>query len=141
MLLAARQGIQESNNINKPLIMAVTVLTSFDTAALNNINITASLEQQVLKLADLTVAANLDGVVCSGLEVKLIKNKYNNKLKILTPGIRLASTKSHDQKRIMTPKEALMTGSDYLVIGRAITESGQPKIIIENIINSLSSDK
>lgn len=141
MLQAAKEGISEVPHA-KTKVMGVTVLTSFDENNLKSIGISNSLRDQVIILADLAVKARLDGIVCSAHEVSLIKSKFENQLEILTPGIRLDSNKNntahHDQKRVMTPNEALAAGSNYLVIGRAITQSPDPAKTLEEIYNGLN---
>jgi orotidine-5'-phosphate decarboxylase len=120
---------------DKPLLIAVTVLTSMDQQQLTAIGIDSTPEQQVLKLAKLSYESGLDGVVCSAQESRLLKSnfskpnsKYNNtkNFKLITPGIRPEGSTRGDQIRVMTPKEAIQAGSDYLVIGRPITQSADP---------------
>lgn len=139
MLLAAKKGV-ESQNLKSPLIMGVTVLTSIEEKILPTIGINSKLDDQVLLLTDLAAKAQLDGVVCSALEVELIRAKYYNQLKLLTPGICLTENHliNYDQKRVMTPKQAVKAGSDYLVIGRAITSAKNPQQVLESIIIDIS---
>ncbi|MBP9722330.1 MAG: orotidine-5'-phosphate decarboxylase [Gammaproteobacteria bacterium] len=141
MLTAAREGLAAgaiNNSYVKPLLVGVTVLTSLDNAALVKIGINHSIDKQVYHLADLALEANLDGIVCSAQEVKTLKNKYGTSLKFITPGIIIDHQiqGSTDQKRVMLPKEAIQAGSDYLVIGRAITGANNPKKILEDIIQN-----
>ncbi len=136
MLKAAREGVMTSNSARKPIIMGVTLLTSFDGNVLKSLGLNTDINAQVLKLAGLAVQAQIDGVVCSGLEARMLKEKFSN-LKLVTPGIRLTAALD-DQKRVMTPIEALTAGSDYLVIGREITGSPNPTETLENIIASIS---
>ena len=105
------------------LLIAVTVLTSMDNEALMQTGITDSLDTQVRRLAQLTKQAGLDGVVCSAQEAKALKALCGQDFKLVTPGIRLAEDNADDQKRICTPSQALIDGSDYLVIGRSITQA------------------
>ena len=114
--------------------IGVSVLTSFSNNDLESLGFLNDVEKQVNKLVKIAAEANLYGVVCSPLEVKLVK-KIDPKLLCFTPGIRLESN-NDDQKRTMTAKEAIKEGSDYLIIGRPLT-SGNPKENIEKIIQSL----
>ncbi|HNW83308.1 MAG TPA: orotidine-5'-phosphate decarboxylase [bacterium] len=106
---------------NPPMVLAVTVLTSMAEEDLKETGISVSPAEQVKRLALLAKASGMDGVVASPLEVEMIRNACGPDFKILTPGIRPASSSADDQKRIATPASALRSGSDYLVIGRPIT--------------------
>jgi orotidine-5'-phosphate decarboxylase len=123
MMKAAKEGVAESTNENKPKITAVTILTSIDKNILNNeIGISGEVEEEVLKLALLTKEAGLDGVVCSAADLCAIKNKLPNDFMFVTPGIKGPNTPAGaDQKRVFTPGNAIVDGSTILVIGRAIT--------------------
>lgn len=120
-----------------PLLIAVTVLTSMSQEDLLDLGIDKSPEQQVLFLAGLAANAGLDGVVCSAQEAPVLKSKFGSDFKLVTPGIRTKEASADDQKRIMTPKNAIDAGSDYLVIGRAITKSKDPIDTMQNIYKSL----
>lgn len=124
------------NNLNT-LLIAVTVLTSMDNQALTQTGITDGLDVQVSRLAQLTKQAGLDGVVCSAQEAKVLKALCGQDFKLVTPGIRLLDDNADDQKRICTPKQALADGSDYLVIGRSITQAIDPLAKLQLIINSI----
>ena len=119
------------------LLIAVTVLTSMDNEALIQTGITDGLEAQVSRLAQLTKQAGLDGVVCSAQEAKALKSLCGQDFKLITPGIRLLDDNADDQKRICTPKQALLYGSDYLVIGRSITQAVDPAAKLQLILQSL----
>ena len=123
--------VEENKDIK---FVGVSVLTSFSNNDLENLGFANSVEQQVERLVKIAVKVNLHGVVCSPLEVKMIK-KINPKLLCFTPGIRL-EVSSDDQKRTMTPREALNEGSDYLILGRPLT-SGDPTENIKKIIKSI----
>jgi orotidine-5'-phosphate decarboxylase len=125
MLDYARESL-EKYAANKPLLIAVTVLTSMDQQQLYAIGVDSTLEQQVLKLAKLTHDCGLDGVVCSAQESSLLKSNIAQNFKLVTPGIRPEGSAKGDQIRVMTPKKAIQAGSDYLVIGRPITQSADP---------------
>ena len=119
------------------LLIAVTVLTSMDNAALLQTGITNGLDAQVNRLAQLTKQAGLDGVVCSAQEAKTLKALCGQDFKLITPGIRLPDDNADDQKRICTPRRALNDGSDYLVIGRSITKAADPAAKLQLILNSI----
>ncbi|MGP5119397.1 orotidine-5'-phosphate decarboxylase [Psychrobacter sp. JB193] len=119
------------------LLIAVTVLTSMDKAALAQTGITVALDEQVSRLAQLTKQAGLDGVVCSAQEAKVLKTLCGHDFKLVTPGIRLPEDSSDDQKRICTPKQAFDDGSDYLVIGRSITQALDPTAKLQKILQSI----
>ena len=90
-----------------------------------------------MRLANLTKNAGLDGVVCSAQEASLLKGELGQEFKLVTPGIRPVGAEVGDQKRIMTPKKAIQSGSDYLVIGRPITQAADPAEVLKNINNEL----
>lgn len=136
MMEFAKAGL-EKFGAEQPILIAVTVLTSMDQQQLNAIGITSSLEQQVLKLAQLTYDSGLDGVVCSAQESSLLKSAISQDFKLITPGIRPEGSVVGDQVRIMTPVQAIQAGSDYLVIGRPITQSADPLKTLIDINNSL----
>jgi orotidine-5'-phosphate decarboxylase len=137
MMNAAAEGVDigsqgSINNKNhKPFLIAVTVLTSSNQATLHEIGVENTIENQVLKLAKLTQAAGLNGVVCSALEAQLLRQHLPNDFLLVTPGIRPASASLDDQSRVLTPGQALRMGANYLVIGRPITQAAKP---IEAII-------
>ena len=122
----------------KPLTLAVTVLTSHDENTLKEIGINNSTRDEVLKLAGIADKAGIDGLVCSGQELDFIKKEFGDRFTLVIPGIRPAS-KSHDQKRVMTPGEAISKGADYLVVGRAISEAQNPEFVVEEIVKQISS--
>ncbi|MFT6790997.1 MAG: orotidine-5'-phosphate decarboxylase, partial [Cellvibrionaceae bacterium] len=136
MMVAAREAI-ESAGSQKPLLIAVTVLTSLSQEELNQLGISAKLEDQVLHLAQLTKNAGLDGVVCSAREALSLKSGLGSRFILVTPGIRPQYSTSDDQHRTMTPAEAIIAGSNYLVIGRPITQADQPERVCEKILQSL----
>ena len=129
-LVAANQVAQEIN-LN---LLGVSVLTSFSDEDLESLGFNNKVEDQVKKLIKIAVEAKLYGVICSPLEIKMIK-KIAPKLKCFTPGIRMKNTKD-DQKRTMNANEAIKEGSDCLIIGRPITK-GNPKENIKNILTSI----
>lgn len=125
MLERAAQAIQDS--MHKPLLIAVTILTSLSKEAVAEIGYARELTEQTLHLAKLSHECGLDGVVCSAHEASLIKSFTSSDFITVTPGIRLQDEKTDDQTRIMTPKNAVKNGADYLVIGRPITQAKNPK--------------
>ncbi|REL29746.1 orotidine-5'-phosphate decarboxylase [Thalassotalea euphylliae] len=122
-----------------PLLIAVTVLTSMGEEDLAGIGIEKSPAEHVNSLATLTQNAGLDGVVCSAREAESLKDTFGDDFKLVTPGIRPAGSSTNDQKRIMTPEQAVAVGVDYLVIGRPITKSDNPHQVLQEINQSLSS--
>lgn len=124
MLLAARDALE--NRTQPPLLIAVTVLTSLDMVDLYGIGLHGTLEENVLRLARLANSCKLDGVVCSPQEITPIRRAVNTNFKLVTPGIRPNKVSQDDQKRIMTPAEAIKQGANYLVIGRPITAAQEP---------------
>ncbi len=140
MMKRASQTVEEeADRLSrlKPLTLAVTVLTSHDEKTLTEIGINNSTKDEVIKLAGVAAKAGIDGLVCSGQELELIKKEFGDRFKLVVPGIR-PSGEFHDQKRTMTPKEAVSKGADYLVIGRAITEAEKPESIVEEIVKQIS---
>lgn len=136
MLQAAKKAIEESGH-NQPKLIAVTMLTSMDAIQAEKLGLKSSIPEQVLRLAQLTQEAGLDGVVCSAQEANVLKSNFGENFCLVTPGIRPEGSASDDQSRIMTPKQAIGAGSDYLVIGRPITQSKDPVATLQAINTSL----
>jgi len=137
MMSAAKKAVDESK-IHQPLLIGVTMLTSMSAQELVNIGVDLSVEEYVLLLAEQAKKAGLDGVVCSANEVKEIKQVLGADFLTVTPGIRCFDDSSDDQSRIMTPERAIQLGSDYLVIGRSITQASDPKAKLEFIYQMIS---
>ncbi len=140
MMKAANDAAHEEAaklNLRAAKMIAVTVLTSFDDEGLKLVGMQTPIEGQVIRLAKLTQEAGLAGVVCSPLEIKPLHDELGPNFVLITPGIRPAGSESNDQKRIMTPKEALDLGATHLVIGRPITGASDPKAAIEKIYHDL----
>lgn len=137
MMNAARNALEQSSN-SKPLLIAVTVLTSMEAIDLKGVGIDRSPEEQVIKLARLTHDCGLDGVVCSAQEAQMMRHQFGNEFCLVTPGIRLENSPADDQRRTLTPAAAVAAGSSYLVIGRPITQSLDPIATCKSIIQSLS---
>ena len=136
MLEAAAKAAAASGNSDL-LLLAVTVLTSMDTAQLAATGIAVEPKEQVLRLATLALSSGIGGIVCSPLEVTAIRNSLGNDLRIVTPGVRPIWAATGDQKRVMTPAEAVKAGSDWLVIGRPITASENPKDSYAKVVAEL----
>lgn len=134
MLEAAAKAAEGS----ELLLLAVTVLTSMDAAQLSSTGISVEPREQVLRLAGLASDAGIDGVVCSPLEVNAIRTSLGNNLRIVTPGVRPTWAATGDQKRVMTPAEAVKEGSDWLVIGRPITAAENPREAYAKVVEELS---
>jgi orotidine-5'-phosphate decarboxylase len=134
MLRAAREAIDAV--VHPPLLIGVTVLTSLGEKDLEAVGLHGSVEENVERLARLTRAAGLDGVVCSAHEVKMLRHATGDDFTLVTPGIRLASDAPADQTRFVTPLEAVRLGADYLVIGRSITRSSDPSATLAVIYDS-----
>lgn len=136
MLTAARQAIIDSEN--KPLLIAVTILTSLSEVEVAEVGYLYPITQQATHLAQLAHDCGLDGVVCSAWEANSIKAATAPGFITVTPGIRLADNQTDDQTRIMTPANALANGADYLVIGRPITKASDPSEVLRAIIQQLN---
>ncbi|MCJ2375423.1 orotidine-5'-phosphate decarboxylase [Vibrio sp. ZSDZ34] len=132
-MMAASREILEPYGKDRPMLIGVTVLTSMEQSDLNGIGINVAPQEHVLRLANLTKNAGLDGVVCSAQESSMLKAELGNDFKLVTPGIRPAGADVGDQKRIMTPEMAIKSGSDYLVIGRPITQAIDPARVLTEI--------
>lgn len=110
-------------------VLAVTVLTSLDAAGLGEAwgRQVSDIEAEVLRLADLALAAGARGVVCSGIEAAAVRARHGESVEILVPGVRLAGSGSHDQKRVVTPGGAAAAGATYVVVGRTVTQDADPR--------------
>lgn len=120
-----------------PLILGVTVLTSFDKKDMQSVGINGAVDEEVLRLVKLCEEAGLNGVVASPKEVQKIRKAVKGGFLIVTPGIRPSWSQEGDQKRVATPKETIDAGADYLVIGRPITAHEDPKAAAERIIKEI----
>jgi orotidine-5'-phosphate decarboxylase len=133
---AAERAAKESGRA-RPLLIGVTVLTSLTAADLASIGVSASPEEQVLRLARLAKSQGLDGVVCSGREAAPLRRALGRDFLLVTPGIRPAGADLQDQARVMTPAQAIEAGADYLVIGRPIAAAADPVAALDAIRASL----
>jgi orotidine-5'-phosphate decarboxylase len=132
MMTKAKQALDNYGD-DAPLLIAVTVLTSMGQEDLHGLGINKTPAEQVNFLANLTKQSGLDGVVCSAWEAEQLKSDLGKEFKLITPGIRPAGSAQDDQQRIMTPKQAIDVGVDYLVIGRPITKAVDPQLVLQQI--------
>lgn len=138
MLAAAREAVSSTNALRIPKLIGVTVLTSFEQSDLKDIGVNDTVDAQVDRLATLCLTEGLDGVVCSAQEAQMLRKKFDSKFLLVTPGIRLDQNAKGDQKRIVTPAQAIDWGSSYLVIGRPITAAADPLSVLQSIALSLA---
>ena len=124
-------------NAPRPVLLGVTVLTSLKGPDLTEVGMDADVQAQVRRLAGLAKAAGLDGVVCSPQEIEVLRRDFGRELLIVTPGIRPAWAAAQDQKRIMTPAEAVAKGADYLVIGRPVTGAPDPREAFLRVVEEI----
>lgn len=141
MMMAAREALSQFPPDSRPLLIAVTVLTSMSQQELNSLGVAGSLEDQVIRLAGLARESGLDGVVCSAQEASQIKRACGTDFLTVTPGIRPAGAERNDQTRIMTPSEAIKSGADYLVVGRPITMADKPMEVVKDILGEIASQR
>lgn len=135
MIAAARERLERCTH--RPLLIGVTVLTSLDAADLAAVGCPGDPAERVLRLAELGQRAGLDGVVCSPQEARAVRRLCGPRFTLVTPGVRPAGDLTNDQKRVMTPAQALAQGADYLVIGRPITGAQNPLAALAAIERSL----
>ncbi len=135
-MMAACREVLEQHQGARPLLIGVTVLTSMEQGDLAGIGLDVAPQEQVLRLATLAEQAGLDGLVCSAQEAQALKRQWPAG-RLVTPGIRPAGSASDDQKRILTPAQAMQAGSDYLVIGRPVTRADDPAAAVRDILASL----
>ena len=137
MMEAAAEALSKKNN--RPLLIAVTVLTSMSVEDLQSIGISQSPADFAVQLAQSAKSSGLDGIVCSAQEASTMKSQLGHDFILVTPGIRPSGSASDDQRRIMTPSDAINAGSDYLVIGRPITQSNDPVAVLRTINSEISA--
>ena len=141
MLIAARDAAAEESSktgISPPLLLGVTVLTSIGDRDLKELGVNGIVMDQVKRLAALCQEAGLDGVVCSAREISALRIICGSEFKLLTPGIRPIWATNDDQKRVVTPGEAIKNGADYLVIGRPIYGANDPVSAAKKIIAEIA---
>ncbi len=137
MMEAARERLEQRQQ--RPLLIGVTILTSLEQADIEEVGYQGEPAENVLRLARLTDAAGLDGIVCSPREAAEVRPQVRDDFLLVTPGVRPKSSETGDQKRVMTPAEALANGSDYLVIGRPITGAADPLQSLRDIQAEIST--
>jgi orotidine-5'-phosphate decarboxylase len=141
MMRAAEESAQKTaaqSGRNAPLVLGVTVLTSHDSNTLAEIGFEPNVGRQVERLANLAVKAGLRGLVCSPLEITALRQMLPSSIQLVTPGIRTGAEKADDQKRTLTPREAMDAGANWLVIGRPICAAPDPRAAAEAILKSLA---
>jgi orotidine-5'-phosphate decarboxylase len=137
MLQAAKEGVSRAGR--SPLLIAVTILTSMDETDLASVGLSGSPQDNVVRLARLAQQSGLDGVVCSSREATVLREQLGAGFSLITPGIRPAGSQADDQRRVMTPVDAIKNGSDYLVIGRPVTRADDPVGVLRTINSDLSA--
>jgi len=141
MMQAARRAAEEEAarlGLRRPLVIAVTVLTSLDESDFESVGQQGPVEDQVVRLARLALECGLDGVVCSPREIAAIRRACGPEFALVVPGIRPAGAAAGDQKRVMTPSEAVAAGADWIVIGRPITGAADPVAAARGIAAELA---
>ncbi len=137
MMQAAREALDAY--AQPPLLIGVTVLTSMSADDMTELGYTETPGERVMRLAGIAQASGLDGVVCSAQESSELRSACGDDFKLVTPGIRLAGDDAGDQRRVVTPTDAMTAGSDYLVIGRSITRAAEPVGTLKRIHTELSA--
>jgi len=137
MLEAANNALAKRIN-TRPLLIGVTVLTSMNRQDLNELGILGEPQETVLRLAQLSADSGLDGVVCSAHEARQLRSLYGDQFRLVCPGVRPTGSAKDDQRRTMTPTEAILSGASDLVIGRPITRSDNPIMVLKNIKSEIS---
>ena len=137
--IEASDEVAQLTGKERPLIIGVTLLTSLDQNDVGMLGYKDALPDQVKRLADLAQYTGLDGVVCSPYEISALRQQCGDDFNLVVPGIRPESADANDQKRVMTPQEALKKGASYLVVGRPITQAQKPEKAAKDIYSSLLS--
>ncbi|MES9971157.1 MAG: orotidine-5'-phosphate decarboxylase [Candidatus Thiodiazotropha sp.] len=139
MMETARERLQARSH--RPLLVAVTILTSLSGEEINDIGFSGDPAQNVSRLAKLTQQAGLDGVVCSPREAEMLRSELGDGFLLVTPGVRPKQAAQDDQRRVMTPAEAIQAGSSYLVVGRPITAAADPIAALKSINQEILSSQ
>ena len=137
MLTAAHEAVAAVEK--PPLLIAVTILTSMGGSDLAGVGLQGDPEENVLRLASLAHYCGLDGIVCSSREAGIMRATFEEPFCLITPGIRPAGSAADDQRRVMTPVEAIQNGSTYLVIGRPVTAADDPPGVLRTINSELAA--
>ncbi|QDH17785.1 orotidine-5'-phosphate decarboxylase [Swingsia samuiensis] len=140
MIHRAREALEENfpSPDTRPKLLAVTVLTSMDQTGLNQIGVTGTPHDQVIRLGKLAIDSGADGLVCSAHELVALRDNLGDKPILVVPGIRPQGSEANDQKRIMTPRQASNAGADWIVVGRPITQAKNPAATAQAIQDELS---
>ena len=139
MLKAAVEGASDGPRAEAPRVLAVTVLTSLDRAALDELGLEREPDQLVVSWARLAQRSGLAGVVASAREAAAVRRECGDRLWIVTPGIRIASSEADDQRRVLSPAEAIRAGANLLVVGRPVTRANDPVEAAQRIVEEISS--
>jgi orotidine-5'-phosphate decarboxylase len=137
MMRAVATELRDKFGPAKPLVVGVTVLTSLDSSALQEVGMDSNMDVQVLRQARLAESSGLDGVVCSPHEIQKVRGTVGRGFKIVTPGIRMPGQSADDQQRAAPPREAISAGADFIVVGRAVTNAPDPRSALENLLRTL----
>ncbi|PVV19549.1 MAG: orotidine 5'-phosphate decarboxylase [gamma proteobacterium symbiont of Ctena orbiculata] len=137
MMKTARERLEARNT--RPLLVAVTILTSLTGEEIQDIGFSGDPAQNVSRLAKLTQQAGLDGVVCSPREAEMLRSELGDAFLLVTPGVRPKQAVQDDQRRVMTPADAIHAGSSYLVVGRPITAAADPIVALQSINQEIAS--
>jgi orotidine-5'-phosphate decarboxylase len=137
MMQSVSRKLNEEFGNKRPMVVAITVLTSFDTKALFEIGLERPIEEQVQHLALFAQECGIDGVVCSPREIAVVRRSVHPNFKIVTPGIRMPDQALNDQQRTATPKDAIAGGADYIVVGRAVTDDPRPRDAMQRLMDSI----
>lgn len=138
-MMAAARDAADKTGADRPMLLAITVLTSLDDSDLDAVGQRGPAGEQALRLALLAQEAGMDGVVCSAHEIERLRAAVRPGFKLVVPGIRPEWAASGDQKRVMTPREAVALGADHLVIGRPITQAGDPKAALARVLAEIAA--
>ncbi len=142
MMRAAEKSAQDTaKSLGKapPLVLGVTVLTSMDGNELDAVGVQASVGHQVERLARIAIESGLRGLVCSPLEIAALRQGFSQEIQLVTPGIRTGAEAADDQRRTLTPREAIEAGASWLVIGRPIYAATDPRAAAERILQSIAN--
>jgi orotidine-5'-phosphate decarboxylase len=139
MLEAAVEGASDGERANAPRVLAVTVLTSLDRAALAELGLEREPDEIVVSWARLAQRSGLTGVVASAREAAAVRRKCGDQMCIVTPGIRPASSATDDQRRVLSPAEAIRAGADILVVGRPVTQAVDPAEAAQRIVEEIAA--
>ena len=137
MMQAVSKDLHEKFGNKKPIVVAVTVLTSLDTKVLFEMGMEMPVDEHVQRLALLAQNCGIDGVVCSPREIRIVRQVVEPSFKIVTPGIRLPDQSLNDQQRIATPREAISAGADFIVVGRAVTHEADSRSALQRLLDQM----